>query len=175
MVIVLLLGPPPPAQSAGEAHAAKRRCDGEQQAARVRQFARSLLCLHNRERRAHGLRSLRPSGVLVRAAHAHAGDMVRGHYFDHVSRLGRTVSDRANRAGYGRRRDFVVGENIFYGLPPLPTPARVFASWMGSAGHRRQLLDPRWRELGLAVVMRAPVRGSRGVTAVAVFGARSGR
>jgi uncharacterized protein YkwD len=174
MVIVLLVGSPPPAESAGEAHAAKRRCGADQRTAHVRDFARSLLCLHNRERRAHGLRSLRPSRVLVRAAHAHAGDMVRGHYFDHVSRLGRTVSDRVGRAGYGRARGFAVGENIFYGLPPLPTPGQVFAAWMASAGHRSQVLNGRWRELGLGIVMRAPVRGRRGVTVVAVFGARPG-
>jgi uncharacterized protein YkwD len=141
--------------------------------AKPRRFARSVLRLQNRQRRAHGLRSLRPSRKLRRAANRHARDMVRRHYFGHVSFGGRTVVDRVGRAGYGRR--FRAGENLFYVVSSRPSPAQVVAAWMASPPHRHQILNPAWREVGIGTTMRPPFGGRGGVTAVGVFGARGSR
>jgi uncharacterized protein YkwD len=165
---------PPSAHAEGFARAAGARCHAHKVTAQVRRFTRSVLCLHNVERRAHGLQPLRGSRTLHRAAVRHARDMVRKHYFGHVSFGGRTVIDRVARTGYGRRR-YSAGENIFYGMPPRPTPGRVVAAWMASAGHRHQLLNPAWRDLGIGALMRPPFGGRGGVTVVAVFGARGAR
>ena len=171
VALALLLPAPAPAKSADEVHSAGDRCHGSIRTVHVRRLARALLCLHNRERRAHGLGALRRSGTLTRAARRHAGDMARRHYFDHLSRRGRSPFDRASRAGYGGRR-VTVGENLYYRLVPLPTPSQVMAAWMASPGHRQQILNPGFRELGIGTVMRSPLRGQRGITVVAEFGVR---
>jgi uncharacterized protein YkwD len=165
---------PPSAEAEGFARAAAGRCHAHKVTAKVRRFTRAVLCMHNFERRAHGLPRLRASRTLHRAALRHARDMVRKHYFDHVSFGGRTVMDRVARAGYGRRR-YSAGENIFYGMAPRPTPARVVAAWMAAASHRHQLLNPGWRDLGIGAIMRPPFGGRGGVTVVAVFGAHGAR
>ena len=138
-----------------------------------RRFARSVLRLQNRQRRAHGLRPLHASRTLRRAAKRHARDMVRRHYFGHVSFGGRTVMDRVGRAGYGRR--FSAGENIFYAVSRRPSPSQVVAAWMASPPHRHQILNSAWREAGIGTMMRPPFGGRGGVTAVGVFGARGSR
>jgi uncharacterized protein YkwD len=148
----------------GEAHNAR---------AKSRRFARSVLRLQNRQRRAHGLRPLRPCHSLRRAAKRHARDMVRRHYFGHVSFAGRTVIDRVGRAGYGRR--FSAGENLYYVVSRRPSPSQVVAAWMASPTHRHQMLNPAWREVGIGTMMRPPFRGRGGVTAVGVYGARGAR
>jgi len=165
---------PPSADAEAIARAAAARCHAHKVTSKVRRFTRAVLCMHNFERRAHGLRRLRASRTLHRAALRHARDMVRKHYFDHVSFGGRTVIDRVARAGYGGRR-YSAGENLFYGMPPRPTPARVVAAWMASAVHRHELLNPAWRDLGVGTIMRPPFGGRGGITVVAVFGARGAR
>jgi uncharacterized protein YkwD len=148
-------------------------CNAHKPYQHARGFTTAVLCVQNRHRRAHGLRPLRGSRSLHRAAVRHARDMVRRNYFGHVSFGGRTVVDRVGRSGYSRR--FAAGENIFYGLPPRPSPAQVVAAWMASPGHRHQILNPAWREVGIGTIMRPPFRARGGVTVVAVFGSRAGR
>jgi uncharacterized protein YkwD len=171
--LVLSLCGSPPAQGRDPVRASGARCHAHATTAHVARLVRALRCLHNVERRAHGLRPLRRSRSLAKAARRHACDMARRDYFGHVTAGGRTVLDRVRVIGYGRRGRVSAGENIYYGLRPLPSPARVMAAWMASPGHRQQVLNPAWRELGIGSIMRAPVRGRGGVTAVAVFGSRA--
>jgi uncharacterized protein YkwD len=172
VVIALLMriAPAAGASDPEEARASGAHCNQHNPHLGARRFARAVRCVQNRYRRAHGLPSLRGSRSLRRAASRHARDMARRKYFSHVSFGGRTVMHRVRRSGYGRR--FAAGENIYYALPPRPTPAKVVAAWMASSGHRQQILSGRWRDTGIGIVMRAPVRAPGGVTAVAVFGRR---
>lgn len=170
--LVLGLRPSPPALGADQVRAAGSGCHAQRVTTDVRRLTRALLCLHNRERRAHALTPLRASRSLRTAARRHAHDMARRNYFGHLTIGGRTVLDRVRVTGYGRGGRVSVGENIFYGLLPLPSPARVMAAWMASPGHRQQVANPAWREFGIGTIMRAPVGGRGGVTVVAVFGSR---
>ena len=163
----------PPVEAGDAVRASGGGCAGHKASVGVKRFAHAVLCLQNRHRRAYGLRPLRASRSLRRAAAKHARDMVRRNYFGHVSFGGRTVVDRVGRSGYSRR--FAAGENIFYGLPPCPSPAKVVAAWMASPGHRQQILNPAWREVGIGTIMRPPFRARGGVTVVAVFGSRGAR
>ena len=172
--LVIGLALSPPAQGRDRAHAARSHCHAHKATSHVRRLARAVRCLHNAERRAHGLRPLHASRSLGTAARRHAYDMAGRKYFGHVSLGGRTVGDRVRVTGYGRRGGFSAGENLFYGLRPLPSPARVMAAWMASPGHGQQILNPAWHELGIGTTMRPPVRGRGGVTVVAVFGSRRG-
>jgi uncharacterized protein YkwD len=99
--------------------------------------------------------------------------MVRRHYFGHVSRSGRNVVDRVATTNYSRGARFVVQENLYW-WSRKRSPASVLTAWMGSAVHRANILNPGWRQFGVATVMRSPY-GRGGVTVVEVFGTRYGR
>jgi uncharacterized protein YkwD len=113
---------------------------------------RSTLCLLNAERRRHGLRSLRLNQRLSRAARRHSEDMARHRYFDHNSRNGSSFVDRIRRTGYlnGARR-WKVAENIAWGTNWLASPRAIMKAWMNSPGHRANILEGGYREIGIGV------------------------
>jgi uncharacterized protein YkwD len=104
-----------------------------------------MLARVNAVRKHAGVRPLRPNSQLDRAAQRHAEDMLARHYFAHESPEGRTVRERATAAGYDWRE---IGENIAEGQL---TVDEVMDSWMHSPGHRRNLLDPGFKELGVGL------------------------
>ena len=131
----------------------------------------------NRVRAQHGLRPLAASRALARAADVHAASMGRFGYFSHTS---------ANGTSFGRRiarfyptlpsRAWTVGENLLWSSGEL-TAARAVSLWLASPGHRRNILSPAWREIGISAVSAkgaGGVFGGRDVTLVVTdFGARS--
>ena len=139
-----------------------------------RQIDRALLCLVNAERTSRGLRALRTNRLLRRAALAHSRDMVRRRYFAHDSPSGADVVDRVRRTGFiPRSGSWAIGENLAFGTGPLGTPASIVRSWMGSPGHRANILQKRFREIGIGTVRGVPVAGAGGgATYTNVFGAR---
>jgi uncharacterized protein YkwD len=77
------------------------------------------------------------------AASDHARDMARRKYFEHVGRDGSEPRDRVRRAGYQSR---LTGENIALG----PESAEeVVAGWLDSPGHCENIMDPRFRDIGV--------------------------
>jgi uncharacterized protein YkwD len=116
----------------------------------------STLCLLNAERRRHGLRPLRLNERLARAARAHSQDMARNRYFDHNSQNGSSFVDRIRRTGYlnGARR-WKVAENIAWGTDWLASPRAIMKAWMDSPGHRANILDGSYREIGIGVATRS--------------------
>jgi uncharacterized protein YkwD len=85
------------------------------------------------------------SGKLYRAARWHARDMARRNYFEHQGRDGSSPKDRVQREGYRLR---LTGENIAFGPE---TAAEVVAGWLASPGHCANIMDPRFRDMGVAV------------------------
>jgi uncharacterized protein YkwD len=131
-----------------------------------------LRCLINAERGKRGLRRLRPNGALFRAATSHARDIVRRRRLTHYSRAGEGPASRVADTGYLRNTSrWAVGENI--GWHTGRDVRSIVSSWMASPGHRRALLLPRFRELGLGVVKSSPSGNGRGLTAVVDFGDRA--
>lgn len=132
----------------------------------------AVLCLLNGERTAHGLRPLRHDERLGRAAVGHSRDMAAHHYFAHDSRSGATFGDRIARTGWMRgRRSFSIGENLAWGTGESATPRAIVTSWMHSAGHRENILDGRFRVIGIGVVGGVPVTdGTGGATYTTDFG-----
>ena len=114
----------------------------------------------NAERARHGLRTLAVDQRLAAAAQAHSADMVRRAFFAHESPDGRQVWDRAVAAGYAYRK---VAENIAAGQR---TAEEVVRGWMGSPGHRANILDGDLTQIGVG---RAD-GGSYGVYWTQVFG-----
>lgn len=100
--------------------------------------------LTNAERADAGCDPLDTDPRLAAAAQAHAGDMSRHEYFDHVSRDGRRFDDRISAQGYPSPG----GENIAQGQQ---SAAEVVADWMDSPGHRRNILDCEFTAIGVGV------------------------
>jgi uncharacterized protein YkwD len=128
------------------------------------------LCLLNQQRAAHGLRSLRADRRLAKAALGHSKDMVAHGYFAHESRSGAPFTTRIAATGWTRsRRSYILGENIGWGSGSLATPRSLVQGWMQSAPHRANILDRRFRMIGIGVALGAPVGGS-GATYSTDFG-----
>ena len=98
----------------------------------------------NAERRARGLPSLQEAPALMIAADRHARDMASRGYFSHQSPEGRSHADRITMAGYCRA---ATAENIARGQM---SEREVMAGWMGSAGHRKNMLNSNYRFYGFA-------------------------
>ena len=125
------------------------------------------------EARAHdGLPPLRFDRRLARAALGHSRDMVANHYFSHDSRSGNRFSDRIARTGWMRgRARWHVGETLAWGVRDHATPASVVRAWLRSPGHRRIVLTPDFKLVGLGITPGTPFRdGSGGRTYTADFG-----
>jgi uncharacterized protein YkwD len=131
----------------------------------------------NALRAAHGLSKLRVVTSLRSAAAFHSTEMAKVGYFSHNSANGSSFAKRVrgfySPSGYHR---WAVGENLLWASPDVG-PAQALKLWMNSAPHRQNLLDPRWRDIGLSAVhsTSAPrVYGNSPATIVtADFGVRS--
>lgn len=137
-------------------------------------LSKATVCLVNRERTRRGMRALRVNRRLSRAAVAHTRDMISKRYFEHVSATGKDVVDRLLSTGYlGRVRNWLVGENLAWGIGTRSTPEQIVVSWVNSPGHRRNMLNRRFREIGIGVVFSAPGRdASVAATYTTTFGYR---
>ncbi|MBI5105289.1 MAG: CAP domain-containing protein [Solirubrobacterales bacterium] len=133
------------------------------------------LCLLNRERRSRGLRGLKQHRALERAASRYARAMVRHGFFDHVSPGGSTMVGRVRDTSYlSGAGSWSLGENLAWGSGSRATPSQTVDAWMHSPGHRRNILDGRFREIGIGVATGAPVRvGGDAATYATDFGFRS--
>lgn len=101
--------------------------------------------LINQARSRHGLGALSYNGKLALAAQRHADDMVAKGYFSHTDQSGGRPSDRVRAAGY----DYcVVAENLSNGYP---TVHQAVLGWMGSEGHRANILSKKTTEIGVGV------------------------
>lgn len=137
--------------------------------------ARAVLCLLNRERVRRHLAPLRRDRRLAIAARSHSRAMVARGVFSHDGPFGDVVA-RLRRAGYIRGGGgWAVGENIAWGGGPLATPASIMRGWMGSPGHRANMLSPSFRDVGVGVALGAPGTGGGGATYTQDFGVRSRR
>ena len=137
----------------------------------------ALLAQINAFRSAHGLVRLRVSSALTGVADGHSAQMARLGYFSHNSANGQSFSARVARV-YSPRgyRSWSVGENLVWGAPDIGA-AGAFRLWLSSPPHRANLLDARWREIGLGAVHAASAPGVYGggpaTIVTADFGARS--
>lgn len=97
----------------------------------------------NAEREDAGCDPVTLDSRLSAAAQAHAADMAANDYFSHTDQDGGDSSDRMHDAGFGGSR---TGENIAYGQE---TAAEVVATWMGSSGHRHNILNCAYDRIGV--------------------------
>lgn len=96
-------------------------------------------------RTGHGLPALASDPQLERAALRQAGYMAQAAQMDHTTGWGKTFATRMKDDGI----EGAAAENIAHGRMGLD---ELFAMWMASQGHRRNMLDPRFGRFGLAYV-----------------------
>ena len=119
----------------------------------------SLLVDINTFRAQHALAKLRLSLQLTSAARAHSQQMAQDGYFAHDSADGSAFWRRLE--SYYRvspAHSWSVGENLLWSSSALDG-ARTLEVWLASPPHRRNLMDPRWREIGVSAVHEAQAPG----------------
>jgi len=89
------------------------------------------------------------NNTLETSAQGHAQDMNFHNYFSHTSKDGRTSEDRIVAAGYqfNGYRSFAIGENIAEGQQSI---MEVNDGWFRSEGHCHNLMNPEFKEIGIA-------------------------
>ena len=118
------------------------------------QFINEVLRLTNLERTSRGLNELTLNAQLNQAAQGHSDNMASQDFFDHTGADGSNVGDRVGDAGYAFRS---TGENIAAGQT---TPEQVVESWMNSPGHRANILNADYQEIGIGYEYLAEDTGS---------------
>lgn len=129
--------------------------------ANVAELRAAVLCLINEQRSANGLVALADNPQLDVAAQGHSDDMVARGYFEHTTPDGVDFSARIFASGYATSTTYKsVAENIAWGSGSRGTPAEIVKVWMGSAGHRANILNGALRDSGIGVAAGAPQAGA---------------
>lgn len=106
---------------------------------------KALLELTNKERAKQGIPALTANEKLFKAARSHSANMARTGQLSH-SLDGTGPGERLTSADYSNRG---WGENCAAGQR---TVEEALASWLSSAGHRANLLNSDYKEIGLGIV-----------------------
>jgi uncharacterized protein YkwD len=108
---------------------------------------RKIVDLTNQQRAQNGLPALTVNTKLVQMADIHSQDMARLHHLEHtLSGVAQpTLADRAKFVGYSY---WALGENVASGYPDASS---VTAGWMASSGHRANILNSSYTQIGVAI------------------------
>ena len=117
-------------------------------------FVAQVIALTNQERTSRGIAPLAVHMTLVSVGQNHSQDMALRDFFSHTNPNGQAPWDRMTAAGYPWT---AAAENIAAGYS---SPASVMAGWMGSTGHRNNILNPNLEEIGVGYYFHSPDFGS---------------
>jgi uncharacterized protein YkwD len=115
-------------------------------------FDQQILGLVNQERAKVGADPLRINEQLDLAADQHTLDQASMNKMSHTGSNGSNMGDRIKNAGYVFS---YAGENVAYGFGDA---AAVMSGWMNSAGHRQNILNPNYQEIGIGYAQGADGR-----------------
>ncbi|MEU1462661.1 CAP domain-containing protein [Streptomyces sp. NPDC005727] len=104
-----------------------------------------ILELVNAERGKAGCSPLTLNATLTKAAQEHSQDMAAHQNMSHTGSDGSSPGDRITGAGYTWSS---YGENVAYGYS---TAEQVMAGWMSSPGHRANILNCSFKEIGVGL------------------------
>jgi len=124
---------------------------------------KNIVSLTNAERSKENLSLLKENEVLDRAANNKLNDMFEKNYWDHKGPNGETAWDFIESEGYVYQ---LAGENLARGFD---TSAEAVAAWMNSPSHRDNILNKRFREIGISVGS-GEIKGAKTTLIVQVFG-----
>ena len=109
-------------------------------------FESEVIRLVNEQRTQNGLKPLTANWELSRVARYKSQDMVDNRYFSHTSPTYGTPFQMMKAFGLRFR---TAGENIAYGQR---TPQAVVNAWMNSSGHRANILNASYTQIGVGYV-----------------------
>ncbi len=118
------------------------------------QFSLQVIDLANQERQNAGCAPLTIDNRLMAAAQAHSEDMALNDFFSHTSLDGTEFWQRILAQGYNFS---IAGENIAAGYT---TPQDVMDGWMNSQGHRENILNCDFQDIGVGYYYLANDTGS---------------
>jgi uncharacterized protein YkwD len=128
-------------------------------AASLSSLERGVLTDINALRASHNLPTLRLSASLTDAARAHSVEMETDGYFEHNSFDGTAFWKRIQSFYPTASFSFwSVGENLLWSSPDVDAHGAL-TMWLNSPEHRKNMLDPRWREIGVSAVHEAAAPG----------------
>src|SRR5258708_5603085 len=114
----------------------------------------------NQIRFAHRLAPLKLNTSLSAAARQHSAEMLADGYFAHESADGSAFWKRIQRfypsGPYGY---WSVGENLLWASGNLDATSAL-KLWLASPEHRANILDPRWRQIGVAALSETDAPGT---------------
>ena len=105
-----------------------------------------LLSATNGQRAVNGLGGLTQNSTLNQAAQAKAADMAANNYWAHTSPSGKTPWTFIDATGYSYES---AGENLAYGFA---TSSETVTGWMNSPGHRTNILNTKYTEVGFGII-----------------------
>ena len=106
----------------------------------------------NQVRRKNGVRKLLLAPALEAAADSHDRQMLAIGYFGHASADGTPCWRRIERWYPPRAHGTWEVEEALLAANPDVSPSGALVNWLASNVHRRILLNPAWRNIGVAVV-----------------------
>ncbi|MEW2314494.1 CAP domain-containing protein [Streptomyces bauhiniae] len=101
--------------------------------------------LVNAERAKAGCSPVALNSTLTKAAQDHSADMAAHNTMSHTGSDGSDPGSRITAAGY---QWSAYGENVAYGYS---TPEQVMDGWMNSPGHRENILNCSYKEIGVGL------------------------
>lgn len=119
---------------------------------------RVVFCLVNQQRIRHGLRPLRHNRRLAKVARVHARDIVKYQFIGHDSPAHGSLLARVKRSGYGRNKRLTFGEILGAGRMRWSTPRSIVREWMKRQIHRKAILYPAFRVMGVGAARGMPSR-----------------
>jgi uncharacterized protein YkwD len=108
--------------------------------------AQQIIAMTNRERAQRGLKSLSVDGRCVSAISGHVADMAKGGFLSHSGSDGRGPNERYRKYAPSSLGS---GENLAYNTHG--TGESFMRQWMNSSVHRANILNPRYRAIGVAI------------------------
>ena len=112
----------------------------------VASYEAEVIRLVNEIRQQNGLRPLTANWELSRVARYKSRDMLENGYFSHNSPTYGSPFQMITAFGLSYR---TAGENIAKGYP---TPQAVVNGWMNSSGHRANILNASYKQIGVGYV-----------------------
>lgn len=107
-----------------------------------------ILQLCNAERQKNALKALKSNMDLTKLARLKSDDMVKNNYFDHQSPTYGSPFDMLKKYGVSY---MYAGENIALNQ----NADAAFKAWMNSEGHRKNILNPNFTELGVGIAQKS--------------------
>lgn len=123
----------------------------------------NIIQLVNKERTAQGIDLVAENSLLSSAAQDKLNDMIKNDYFAHTSPEGITPWYWVEKKGYDYK---YAGENLAINFS---SAEEQHEAWMASSTHRKNILNPTYKEIGVAVT-EGQLNGTYSTIVVQLFG-----